>query len=636
MDERHRGSFVGSSAADLAEWASTPLGARREWSAHLDAAVAICLDLALPAALYWGPELTSVCNDAFRQLLGSHAPLGRPARELWARQTTATDDDGVERSLAEVLATGVPVNATAQPFRATDEAQARTRFFDVALSPVREADGRVAGVLQILQDVTARVLAERCHASPAVAESHTLLRAVIEGTSDGMYVKDLQGRYLLFNSAAAALVGKSVEDIIGKDDRDLLPPDAAEEVMARDREVLATGHVVTYEETVPLPGGPRVFSTTKNTYRNAHGEIVGTLGISRDITDAKRAADALGRQNRLIEAMFNQAVSNFVLLDRDARYIRVNEAYAKYYGKSVDEFAGRLYYDVLPFDRTPENEALLANVIESRTAFRVSASPYLFADRNPPELAYFDVILQPILDERGEVEALFFSSIDVTERTRAEARLRTSLAEKEVLLKEVHHRVKNNLQFVSSLLALQAARIKDRQIVGAFNESQQRVRAMALMHEQLYRGPNLASIPIARHITAVCADLYRAYSVDPDRIALDLRVADDVSLDLDRSIRCGLIVSELVSNAIQHAFPDGRRGRITVRFAVVGDRYELAVSDDGVGLPAGLDPIRTQSLGLQLVADLSDQLGAGAPIVARDGQTLFLIRFPAQTGDEVS
>jgi two-component sensor histidine kinase len=239
---------------------------------------------------------------------------------------------------------------------------------------------------------------------------------------------------------------------------------------------------------------------------------------------------------------------------------------------------------------------------------------------------------EEVIGKDDKVEALFFSSVDVTERTRAEARLRTSLGEKEVLLKEVHHRVKNNLQFVSSLLALQAARIKDRQITSAIKESQQRIRAMALMHEQLYRGPNLASVPIARHLTALCADLYRSYSVDPDRIALDLRVAD-VSLDLDRSIRCGLIVNELVSNAILHAFPDGREGRITVRLDADDDHYELAVSDNGVGLPAEVDPLQTESLGLQLVADLADQLGAGAPSVARDGQTLFVVRFPAGNGD---
>lgn len=649
-----RGSFVGARAF-LVDWPDTPLGPPGQWSAHLDAAIGICLDLPLPAALYWGPELTVVCNDAFRKLLDSPGqdPLGLPARELWAHQTatsdagttaseagttasdghpTASDADRLVRSLADVLATGLPIRTPSLSLRLTG--RTCTRVVDSALSPVREADGRVAGVLQILHEATSGIPAERGsrQLSHAAADSCTLLRAVIDSTSDAVYVKDREGRYLLFNSAAAALVGKSAEDVLGTDDRSLLPPDVAREVMARDREVVSTGDVITYEETIPLPMGLRVFLTKKMPYRDTSGRILGMLGVSRDITDAKRAEAALKRQSRLVEAMFNQAVSPFTLMDRDARFIRVNEAFAKYYGKSVDEFAGRVYWEVLPFDRTPENKAILSRVIQSREPFRVTSAPYVFADRTPPEIAYFDIILQPILDEHGEVEVLFFSSIDVTERTRAEARLRTSLAEKEVLLKEVHHRVKNNLQFVSSLLALQATKIEDRQLASAIKESQQRIRAMALMHEQLYRGPNLASIPMARHITAVCTDLYRSYSVDPDRLALDLRVAD-VSFDLDRSIRCGLIVHELVSNAIQHAFPNSRRGRITVRLAIAGDHYELTVSDDGVGLPAGLDPLRTSSLGLQLVADLADQLGAGVPSVIRDGQTLFVVRFPAEPGD---
>jgi PAS domain S-box-containing protein len=655
MDDRGRRGTHVSARGDPGDWADTPLGPPDQWSAHLHAAVGMCLDLALPAALYWGQELTVVCNDGFRQLLGIREPAleflaerSSPApprdyaapttpalAESWMRQAAAFHGDSFERSLSHVLATGLPIRATMQPHGLTD-GNGGPRFLEISLSPVREADGHVAGVLQIVQDVTAHVPASAAgadvaRAEQAIADSHTLLWAVIEGTSDAVWVKDREGRYLLFNSAAAAIVGKTADEVLGHDDRAVLPPDVAQQVMARDRKILSVGHTVTYEETIPLPAGHRVFSTMKTAWRDAQGHILGTLGVSRDITDAKEAEAALKRQSRLVEAMFNQAVSPFTLMDCDARFIRVNEAFAKYYGKSVDEFAGRLYWDVLPFDRTPENEAQLANVIESRKAFRASSAPYLFADRTPPELAYFDIILQPILDEHGKVEVLFFSSIDVTERTRAEARLRTSLAEKEVLLKEVHHRVKNNLQFVSSLLALQSAKFKDPKLASAIKESQQRVRAMALMHEQLYRGPNLASIPIARHITALCADLCRSYSVDPDRIALDLRVAD-MPLDLDRAIRCGLIVNELVSNAIQHAFPAGRRGRVTVRLDAIDGYYELAVSDDGVGLPAGLDPLHTPSLGLQLVADLADQLG-GALSVDRNGQTSFTIRFPAENGD---
>ena len=359
MDDRgRRGNHV-SARGDPVDWAATPLGPPDQWSAHLHAAVGMCLDLALPAALYRGPELTVVCNDGFRQLLG----IREPALEFWTRHAAAFSGDSFERSLSHVLATGLPIRATMQPHGMTD-GNGGPRFLEISLSPVREADGHVAGVLQIVQDVTAHVPASAAgadvaRAEQAIADSHTLLWAVIEGTSDAVWVKDREGRYLLFNSAAAAIVGRSVDEVLGQDDRALLPPDVARQVMARDRKILSVGHTVTYEETIPLPAGRRVFSTMKTAWRDAQGRILGTLGVSRDITDAKEAEAALKRQSRLVEAMFNQAVSPFTLMDCDARFIRVNEAFAKYYGKSVDEFAGRLYWDVLPFDRTPENEALL-------------------------------------------------------------------------------------------------------------------------------------------------------------------------------------------------------------------------------------------------------------------------------------
>jgi PAS domain S-box-containing protein len=216
--------------------------------------------------------------------------------------------------------------------------------------------------------------------------------------------------------------------------------------------------------------------------------------------------------------------------------------------------------------------------------------------------------------------------LDVSERKRADEQLRASLREKEVLLKEVHHRVKNNLQFISSLLALQAEQVKDDTAAEAFTESQSRVRAMALVHEQLYRSRDFASVRLARHVEALCAHLYRSYSVDPERIALDLRIAD-VALDLDRSIGCGLIIHELVSNAIKHAFPDGRAGRVTVQLEALPEGwYALSVADNGVGLPPGFDPARSDTLGLQLVADLAEQLGATLTL-GGDGGATFTILF---------
>ncbi|MDZ5455925.1 AAA family ATPase [Azohydromonas lata] len=183
-----------------------------------------------------------------------------------------------------------------------------------------------------------------------------------------------------------------------------------------------------------------------------------------------------------------------------------------------------------------------------------------------------------------------------------------ALEEKESLLKEVHHRVKNNLQLISSLLSLQAGRSNDPVVAELLLESRNRVRSMALVHENLYRAGNFARIPMPGHLQNLCAQLVRAYGMDARRIATRVAV-DDVLLDLDRAVCCGLIVNELVSNALKHAFPGGRGGTIDVALRAGEDgRCEISVADDGTGLPADIDVEQAQTLGLQLVGDLTQQL----------------------------
>jgi two-component sensor histidine kinase len=213
-----------------------------------------------------------------------------------------------------------------------------------------------------------------------------------------------------------------------------------------------------------------------------------------------------------------------------------------------------------------------------------------------------------------------------SERERAEEQLQASLQEKEALLKEVHHRVKNNLQLISSLLSLQAARIAEPAVAELFAESRNRVRSMALVHENLYRAGNFARISMATHVQNLCAHLTRAYGMNRRRVELAIRIGD-VQLDLDRAVPCGLIVNELVSNALKHAFPDGRAGRLCVELQPFGDKqHVLVVGDNGVGLPPDLDYRRADSLGLQLVDDLTQQLH-GNIMVNRDGGTTFTITF---------
>ena len=220
----------------------------------------------------------------------------------------------------------------------------------------------------------------------------------------------------------------------------------------------------------------------------------------------------------------------------------------------------------------------------------------------------------PIYESAGDEQINKVSTMqvvvrDITERKDAEEQIRTSLAEKEVLLKEIHHRVKNNLQIISSLLHLQSTRVDDESLSRAFENSQHRIRAMALIHEELYTSGDLGHVDFVGYVRRLVDHLFDSFGVSPQRISCAIEV-DSVPLTIDRAIPFGLIINELVSNSLKYAFPD-RGGGILVEFVFSqSDAFHLTVSDDGVGFPEELDYERPQSLGLQLVSSLAGQLDA--------------------------
>jgi two-component sensor histidine kinase/DNA-binding NarL/FixJ family response regulator len=216
---------------------------------------------------------------------------------------------------------------------------------------------------------------------------------------------------------------------------------------------------------------------------------------------------------------------------------------------------------------------------------------------------------------------------EIAERKRAEARIRSALQEKEVLLKEIHHRVKNNLQIISSLLNLQAAEIEDPETAARFQESQERVRTMALIHEQLYRAGNLAEVDFAEYLRELVPHLARSYSACAAAVELKIEAAK-VLLPVDVAIPCGLIVNELIANALKHGFPNGRKGSIQVCLSEKDRDTTLQVRDNGIGFPAAVDFRQSRSLGLQLVCTLTSQL-RGTIDLKREGGTEFVVSFQA-------
>jgi two-component sensor histidine kinase/GAF domain-containing protein len=221
---------------------------------------------------------------------------------------------------------------------------------------------------------------------------------------------------------------------------------------------------------------------------------------------------------------------------------------------------------------------------------------------------------------------------EVIERQQAEERLRRSLDEKEVLLKEIHHRVKNNLQIVSSLIDLQARLAPDPPIQQMFRDSRDRIRSMALLHERLYQSNDLTHIDLPDYIKILSGELFHSYGAMPDQVSLEVAV-DEISLGINEAIACGLIINELVSNALKHAFPEDRSGKVCISLhASKTDKLCLSVSDDGVGLPADLDLSRLQSLGLKLVASLTNQLKGELEFFTTTGAD-FRVTFPTGNPD---
>lgn len=208
---------------------------------------------------------------------------------------------------------------------------------------------------------------------------------------------------------------------------------------------------------------------------------------------------------------------------------------------------------------------------------------------------------------------------EITHRMQAEKQLKLSLQGKEVLLKEIHHRVKSNLQVIGSLLRLQSRYTKDQQVLSMFRESQNRIKAMALVHEKLYQSQDLVRINFPEYISSLVASLLRSYGMNSANVNSQIDI-DDISLEVDTAISCGLIINELVANSLKHAFPESREGEIRICLQAASDQeFVLSVSDNGVGFPKDLDFQDTESLGLQLVCSLAEQLGANIELRSHQG-----------------
>jgi PAS domain S-box-containing protein len=330
----------------------------------------------------------------------------------------------------------------------------------------------------------------------------------------------------------------------------------------------------------------------------------------------------LQEQRSFLRTIIDLNPSFIFAKDREGRFTLANSALATAYGASPENLIGKTDADFNA--RRDEVEKFRGDdlqVMDTRTKKFIPEEEFTDTEGGQH---WMQVIKIPIVGDGGVADQMLGVATDITERKHAEERLRGSLREKEVLLKEIHHRVKNNLQVVSSLLSLQAGQMKDEQSRQALGECKQRVRSMALIHENLYRSGDLANINFGDYLAAVTNELVRSFGRGI-RTAFEL---EPILLSIDVAIPCGLIVNELVTNALKHGFPDGREGTVAVSLRKTGElSAEFAVRDDGVGIPPQVDLRSLKSMGMNLVLSLVDQIG-GTVTTEREGGTTFRVAFP--------
>jgi two-component system response regulator len=230
-----------------------------------------------------------------------------------------------------------------------------------------------------------------------------------------------------------------------------------------------------------------------------------------------------------------------------------------------------------------------------------------------------------ITDPNGKPLRIVGTEQDITEQKLADEKIKSSLKEKEMLLQEIHHRVKNNLQVISSLLRLQSRYINDQKSIDIFKETQNRVRSIAILHEKLYQSEDLAKIRFDEYVKILTEDLLYFYELDKSNIKLNIDV-EEVSLNIETAIPCGLIIDEMVANSLKYAFPDNRIGEIKIELHLDdNNKYNMIVSDNGVGISADIDPEKTDTFGMQLIKYLTKQLKATIELDKNNGTTYNLI-----------
>ncbi len=480
--------------------------------------------------------------------------------------------------------------------------------------PVYDEKGNLLHIEGTSQDIS-----DRKQAEDALRESDERYRVLVETSNEGIWVMDGDHVTTYVNQAMADMLGHTPSEMTGKKVEDFFFPEDME--FHRDRMTARhSGKDEIYERRFRKKDGSVLWTlVSAKALRNDQGGFAGSFAMFIDITEAKSSQDALRLSEERFRALTTATSDVVYHMSADWREMLYLDDQGFIPGTEKSS-AGWLSKYIHPDDRDRVT-AVIKEAIRSKRVFEFEHR-VIRADGSHGWVFSRAV---PLLDDRGEIIEWFGAASDITGRKQAEEDIKNSLHEKEILLKEIHHRVKNNLMVVSSILNLQSETIRDRKARDLIEDCRKRVQAMSLVHNRLYRSSDLAHINFREYTGDLLADIARSYGDRAGNIALVTDVGD-ITFDIDTAMPLGLIMNELVSNAMKHGFSGERKGTITVSLHENREHFLFAVKDDGIGFPRDMDFTGTESLGMQLVVTLVSQLEGSIELV-RDNGTEFRITF---------
>ena len=479
-------------------------------------------------------------------------------------------------------------------------------------------------IIEEINTVLKKEIEEHKRTQQKLEEQKNYTRNIIESSLDMIIAVDETGKITEFNKASQDLFGYSLEEILGQ------PMSILYESQKEFEEVSATLKKSGFYsgEITNLSKENRRFTSllSASLIINDKGAVIGSMGVSRDITEYRANERIALEQKAKLESIFN-STENMLMwtMDKDYKLTSFNNNTLNWFQEFIKEIP-QLHEPILPvIERHLDENYNQGQLKAFDQAFNGKPQQFEFAVKSSSAATiWLQAFLNPVYVD-GKLEEVSCLMYDNTERKQIDRKIRDSLKEKEVLLQEVHHRVKNNLQVISSILNLQSSYVTDPSTLDILQESQNRIKSMSFIHETLYRTTDFSSINFSEYIKSLSHNLIQSYTLQNCKVDFVADI-DTIEMSIDQSIPCGLIVNELVSNALKYAFKDRKKGKLMIELKENGKQVSLRVSDDGVGLPENFKFEKNDSLGVQLVYSLTEQLDGTIEVNSEKG-TSFLITF---------